>query len=142
MSAKKILYNWLAADELEKVLQGLFSLAKKYEDQRLLHNTTLQSGRLKALKSKRIGGVLSNSDSTLESNAIREALIQINNDLSEDWTMEEAEVSGYSQMGDFKQNEKTATPAEPKPVVTASTSGEKSPVVIKNGDGDVNISYG
>ena len=87
MSAKKILINYVAIDELEKVLQGLFFLAKKYGDERLLHSTTMQSGRLKALGLEKRNGILSHAEEALQSAKIRDALLHIINDLPDDWTM-------------------------------------------------------
>lgn len=49
MPAKETLRHWLAQDDLEKVLQGLFTLAEKYGDERLLNSATFQSGRRKAI---------------------------------------------------------------------------------------------
>lgn len=88
MSAKDILLNWLADNDLEKVFQALFFLAENYRDEQLRHGATLQSGRQKALETQRISGTLSNDEEALQSARIRAALLQIIKGLNDDWTLD------------------------------------------------------
>lgn len=88
MSAKETLRHWLAQDYMEEVLQGLFSLAEKYGDERLLNSATFQSGRRKAIETKKIEGVLSHENEILESAKIRDALLQIISKLPEAWVLD------------------------------------------------------
>ncbi len=93
MSAKEILLNWLANDDLQKVFQGLFSLADKYSDELLRHSTTFQSGRQKNFETQRINGTISHEEETLQSAKIRDALLQIIKNTPDDWILDEIKNS-------------------------------------------------
>ncbi len=89
MAAKEILLNWLANDNLQKVLQGLFSLAGKYRDELLRDKTTFQSGRQKNLETQRINSTISHEEEALQSAKIRDALLQIIKNIPDDWILDE-----------------------------------------------------
>lgn len=88
MSAKQILLNRLAEDDLKKVFEGFFFLADKYKDEQLRDNATFQSGRLKALEKQRINGTISQEEDYLQTAKIRQAILQIVQALPEDWTLD------------------------------------------------------
>ncbi len=106
MSAKRILLGWLANDDSNQVFHGLFFLATKYKDEPLRHGTTLQSGRYKALETKRISGILSHDEENVQSARIREALLQTINGLPEDWTLDGRENTPVPLSGTSKRNGK------------------------------------
>jgi len=106
-----------------------------------------------------------------ETNRLKKALLNLINDLPDDWTLEGsdsllksskiswkkyiayltaavallagvAELSGYSIRDIFHQGEPTETPVKVEPPASkVSTTGDNSPAVITD-DGDVNIGYG
>lgn len=88
MSAKKILLDRIAQDDLPKALKELMFLADKYKDDQVRNDATFQSGRLKALEKQKINGILSHEEEHLQSAKIREALLQIIQDLPDDWTLD------------------------------------------------------
>lgn len=87
MTAKQILLNWLAEDDLQKVVKGLFFLADKYKDEQLLNDATFQSGRLKALEKQRINDIIPLDDNHLQAAKGRDALIKIIQSLNNDWSL-------------------------------------------------------
>ncbi|GEM_PF-2180945 len=88
MASKPALLNWLAEDDLQKVFQGLFSLAYKYKNEQLRSDATLQSGRFKGLEKQRLNSTISQEEDHLQRAKIRQALLQIIQNLSDDWTLE------------------------------------------------------
>ncbi len=96
MTAKQTLLKWLAEDDLQKVIPALFFLADKYKEEQLRNQATSQSRRLKALEKEKINGTLSHEEDHLQAAKIGQALLQIIQDLPDDWTldgMENAPVS-------------------------------------------------
>jgi len=81
---------------LKRVLNGLHQLADRYKDEQLRNDVTFQSGRLKALEGQRIRNIISSDDDHLHTAKIRQALLQIINDLPNDWTAERIESNSAS----------------------------------------------
>lgn len=96
MSAKQILLDWLAKNELKKVFQGLFFLAKKHKDEQLRSNTAFQSGRLKSLENQWLTGTISQEENHLQAARVREALVNLINDLPDNWALEGMENAPVS----------------------------------------------
>jgi len=88
MASKPTFFNWLAEDDLQKVFQGLFFLAYKYKNEQLRSDATLQSGRFKGLEKQRLNSTISQEEVHLQGARIRQALLQIIQNLSDDWTLE------------------------------------------------------
>ena len=93
MITKQTLQNWLAKDDLKSVLNGLYTLAKKYDNEQILGDVIIQSGRIQSLEDKRKAGTISLNDDHIESAKIRQALLCILNELPEDWS--EMDVRTY-----------------------------------------------
>ncbi len=89
MTAKQILLRWLAEDDFQRVLQGLFLLADKHKDEQLRNDATFQSGRLKALEKQKRNGAISQEEDHLQTAKIREALLQIVQELPDGWLLDE-----------------------------------------------------
>jgi hypothetical protein len=104
MSAKQILLDWLAKNELKKVFQGFFFLAEKYKDGQLRSNTAFQSGRLKSLENQWLTGTISQEEEHLQSAKIREALLHIIQGLPDDWTLDGMENAPPSFAASSKSN--------------------------------------
>ena len=102
MAAKSTFLNWLAKDDLTKIIHGLFSLAEIYKDEQILSNASFQSGRLKALEEKRIKNLISLNDEHIETAKIRDALMSIIQNLPDDWTLEERENMSIASASLFK----------------------------------------
>jgi hypothetical protein len=88
MSAKQILLDWLAKNELKKVFQGLLFLAEKYKDEQLRSNTAFQSGRLKSLENQWLTGTISQEENHLQAAKVREAIVNLINGLPDDWILD------------------------------------------------------
>jgi uncharacterized protein YcgL (UPF0745 family) len=134
MTAKPILLNWIAEDDLKKVFQGLLFLAKKHEDEQILNNATFQSGRLKALDKEKINDTISHEEYYLQSAKIRQALLQIIQELPENWTL--AGAKDISSTLFISSKEQPFNSEQPNQII--STAGDKSPVVITTGDVTIN----
>lgn len=104
MSAKQILLDWLAKNELKKVLQGLSFLAEKYKDEQVRNNTASQSGRLKFLENQWTAGTISQEEYHLQAARLREALLNLINDLPDDWTLDGMENAPASFGSSSKSN--------------------------------------
>lgn len=104
MSAKQILLDWLAKNDLKKVFQGLFFLAEKYKDEQLRSNTAFQSGRLKSLENQWLTGTISQEENHLQAARVREALVNLINDLPDDWTLDGMENAPASFGSSSKSN--------------------------------------
>lgn len=166
MSAKQILLDWLAKNELKKVFQGLFFLAEKYKDEQLRSNTSFQSGRLKSLENQWLTGTISQEENHLQATKVREAIVNLINDLSDDWILDgEGSAPAYFAASSKSNWKKHLTYFATAVAVLAEiaelsgfslrdlfkqkeaieqpkvgTEGDNSPAV--NTDGDVNIYYG
>ena len=107
MTAKPILLNWIANDDLRKVLQGLFFLANKYKDEELYSSATFQSGRLKALEEQLIKNIIATEDERIEAAKIRHGLLQISQRIPNDWLLDgienESEIIPLSSKRNWKK---------------------------------------
>jgi hypothetical protein len=104
MTAKQTFLNWLAQNDLKKVLKGLLLLANRYKYEQLRNDATFQSGRLKALEAQRLKNTISSDEDKLETAKIRQALLHIINDMPNNWTLEEIEINTDSYEADPKSN--------------------------------------
>lgn len=104
MPAKRVLLDYLAQDEIPKVLKGLLTLANAHKDEQLRNSATFQSGRVKALEKQRINGTLSHEEDHVQSAKIRDALLQILKDLPDEWTIGEIGNEAASFAVESKRN--------------------------------------
>lgn len=92
MNAKETLTEWLADGDLERVIDGLRVVCKKWGDKDLAGEINFQSARYKDLKNNQLKGVVSYSDHSVELAKIRQALYEIVDGLAEHWTAEGLET--------------------------------------------------
>ncbi|HPH22091.1 MAG TPA: hypothetical protein PLE32_25045 [Haliscomenobacter sp.] len=104
MTAKQTLLNWLSKDDFKSILKGLHHLADRYNDEQVRNDATFQSGRLEALEKQRTKDIISLADDHLEAAKIRQALLQIINELPDDWAVEGMESISTTFMIGSKSN--------------------------------------
>lgn len=93
MSAKQIILKSLANDDLKKVIQLLFHLADRYNDEELSINIALQSSRINELDRQVAKGVISSEEYYVQSAKIKTALLRSIRELDDDWRLDKKGVS-------------------------------------------------
>ena len=100
MNAKETLTEWLAEGDLERVLAGLRIICKKWGDNDLALSVNFQSGRYIGLKNSHLKGLVTYANYSIELAIIREALLDLVGEMTEDWTAEGLETVPKTRIPD------------------------------------------
>jgi len=85
MTVRQELLNQYYQNDLKSALEKLCSLGKEYFNTQILNNATLQIERLEALENRRQTNTILSENYQLEYRKVKQSLLQMINDLPNEW---------------------------------------------------------